>query len=115
MEKKLDALQLRRIKEVRQSLAVQPFAGNPDAEQKIDMAGGTPHARYGAITGDVDGANASFSTYYPYIKGTLTVYWQGQTLFHGAGMTETTGTDRSFTLDVAPASGQVVSARYFKA
>ena len=115
MEKKLDALQLRRLQEVRQSLAVQPFTGNPDTEQRIDMAGGTPHPRYGALNGAIDGANAVFQTSANYSPGTLAVYWQGQTLFHGAGMTELLDSDRSFSLDVAPASGQVVVSRYFKA
>lgn len=155
--KKLDDKNLSRMKEVRQSLAVQPFtplptnhysgSGTPESSLgetrdtydeltatgriakkflKIDgvwtlvgtfpayaiaMSDG-PHTNYETLTGTLDGVNAAFTTASAYTPGSLTAYWQGQTLFDGGGLTETSPTTGVFTLDIAPSPGNIIAARY---
>lgn len=75
-----------------------------------DMTGG-PHTDYGTLAGAVDGANALFTRPSPYIAGSITAYWQGQTLFAGAGLTETDPAAGTITLDIAPSVGDVVATR----
>ena len=64
-----------------------------------------------AVTGSIDGSNAVFTTARAYIAGSLEVYVNG--LKQGtAHLTETAPSSGTFTLDVAPATGDVVEVAY---
>lgn len=118
IEKKLDETNLRRIKEVRQSLSVQPFA-TPRAEAFIRDSSDHSNDRFGNIEGAIDGSNTLFTTAKPYRRGQLSVDWQGKTLYHGAGLTETSPENKQFTLDYPPrvvnSVAQILIASYLEA
>lgn len=64
-----------------------------------------------AVTGSINGSNTVFTTARAYVAGSLEVYVNG--LKQGtAHVTETTPSSGTFTLDTAPATGDIVEVAY---
>lgn len=78
---------------------------------QVNSVGTNSYIAKEAVTGAVDGSNALFTTARAYIGGSLQVYVNGlmQAPTH---VTETSPSAGTFTLDVAPATGDVLHVAY---
>lgn len=63
-------------------------------------------------TGSINGSNAAFSTSKGYVSGTLQVYVNGLLQAPTTHVTEVSASAGTFTLDVAPATGDIVTVVY---
>jgi hypothetical protein len=82
----------------------------------IDQTGGTSDT-YGVLAGSINGSNTLFTVSEGvYATGTLKVWLNGQLLTQGSGQdfVETTPASGTFTLAVAPVSGDEITAEYQK-
>lgn len=82
---------------------------------QIDQSGGTS-STYGALTGLVNGSNTSFTVSRgAYLSGKLKVYLNGQMLTQGSAedWVEDTPALGTFTMNVAPEVGDIITAEYY--
>lgn len=63
-------------------------------------------------TGAVNGSNAAFTTTRPYVSGTLKAYVNGLLQAPGTHVTEVSPAAGTYTLDVAPDTGDIVRVSY---
>lgn len=80
-----------------------------DVDQSEDTAG-----VYGLIAGAIDGANRGYTIANPdgYLTTTLRVYLNGQLMIQGTGEDWGEATSTTFTMDVAPIVGDLLTAVY---
>jgi len=81
---------------------------------QVDQSGGTSDT-YGILTGAVDGSNKEYTVSLgSYVVGSLSVYLNGQLQTQGSSedWVETTPTSGTFTFDVAPLTGDEITAVY---
>lgn len=64
------------------------------------------------VTGSVNSSNTSFTTLRPYIANNLEVFINGLKQIRGVDYMETTPTTGSFTLTVAPTTGDIIRVNY---
>lgn len=80
----------------------------------IDQSGGTSDT-YGVLSGIINGSNTVFTvSQQSYASGTLKVYRNGQLMTQGSSedYVETTPASGTFTFEVAPESGDEITAEY---
>lgn len=65
-----------------------------------------------AVTGSVDDSNMIFTTLNPYLGGTLEVFINGLRQARTTHVTETAPASGTFTLDVAPKTGDIIRVNY---
>lgn len=89
-------------------------SGNTFNDIYIDQSGGTSDT-YGVLAGTINGSNKVFTVSEgEYATGTLKVWLNGQLQTQGSGedFVETTPASGTFTFDVAPESGDEITAEY---
>ena len=89
-------------------------SGNTFNDIYIDQSGGTSDT-YGVLAGTINGSNKVFTVSEgEYATGTLKVWLNGQLQTQGSGedFVETTPASGTFTLGVAPESGDEITAEY---
>lgn len=64
------------------------------------------------VSGSVNGSNTAFTTQAPYVSATLEVYINGLRQARTTHVTETSPSAGTFTLDIAPLTGDIIRVNY---